>query len=194
MILIKTFKSVLFICMAMVFLSFNLPAGWFISGDQADSYEMGIDKGAGMNGKNAVTIKSINKTINGFGTLMQNSMPDKYLGKKIKMSGYMKSKDVAEKAAFWLRIGQPDSDSPFSFDNMEDRPIKGTTDWKKYDLIVDVPSKATNISYGAMLSGTGQIWFANLSFEIVDTSVPATGRGNEHYLPHAEPTNLDFEK
>ena len=62
-----------------------------------------------------------------------------------------------------------------SFDNMSDRPIVGTTDWKKYDIVLDVPNNASNIAFGALLSGTGQIWFEKLTFEIVDTSVKTTG-------------------
>jgi hypothetical protein len=53
---------------------------------------MGVDKGAGQDGKNAATIKSIEKSIKGFGTLMQNCLPGKYAGKRVRMSGFMKSK------------------------------------------------------------------------------------------------------
>jgi hypothetical protein len=31
--------------------------------------------------------------------------------------------------------------------------------------------QATSISYGVLLSGTGQIWFKDVNFEIVDDSV-----------------------
>ncbi len=66
---------------------------------------------------------------------MQNSKPGKYIGKRIRMTGYMKSKNVAAWAAFWLRVDQADSKQFLSFDNMNNREIKGTTDWKKYEII-----------------------------------------------------------
>ncbi len=120
--------------------------GWFIAGSAPKSYDMGTDKGAGQNGKNAATIKSIDSTVNGFGTLMQQCSPGKYLGKRVRMTGYMKSKDVKDWAAFWLRIDQKGSMQPLSFDNMhdmsKDRSIKGTTDWTKYEIVLDVPDKA----------------------------------------------------
>ena len=65
---------------------------------------MGIDRGAGKDGKNAATIKSNTKKIEGFGTLMQNCLPDNYLGKRVRMSGMMKTKDVSYWSGFWLHI------------------------------------------------------------------------------------------
>jgi hypothetical protein len=45
------------------------------------------------------------------------------------------------------------------YDNMQRRPIKGTTELAKYELVLFVPNEATSISYGVLLDGTGQIWF-----------------------------------
>ncbi|MEX0965958.1 MAG: hypothetical protein WD077_01875 [Bacteroidia bacterium] len=189
----KILRSALLVGTTVALLSFDLPTGWFKAGDQPKSYEMGTDKGAGQDGKNAATIKSIDKSIKGFGTLMQNCLPGKYLGKRVRMSGLMKSKDVTEWAGFWFRVDQVNSQGALSFDNMQDRAIKGTTDWKKYEIVLDVPTKASNLAYGALLSGTGQIWFSNLKFEVVDNTVPTTDNGKNN-MPLSEPTNLDFEK
>ncbi|MGZ3864336.1 MAG: hypothetical protein ACXVPN_03965 [Bacteroidia bacterium] len=186
-------KGVL-IASAITLLSFDLPSGWFKAGSMPGSYEMGIDKGKGPEGKNAATIKSIDEHIKGFGTLMQQSMPTKYLGKKIRMAGYMKSEGVRDWAGFWLRVDQEGSNKPLSFDNMGDRPVKGTTDWKKYEIVLDVPANASLIAYGALLDGVGQIWFANVSFEIVDNTIKSTGSAKGQPATVEEPTNLDFSK
>lgn len=174
---------------------YKIPNGWYISGspEDRDKYLIGTEKGSGQEGKNAATIKSIEKSIKGYGNLMQSFSPNEYIGKRVRMSGYMKSKDVSEWAAFWFRVEQSDSDTPLAFDNMMDgkekRPIKGTTDWKKYEIVLDIPEKASNITFGAMLGGTGQIWFDNLKFEVVDKSVPITGKE-----PKTKPSNLNFEE
>jgi mannose-6-phosphate isomerase-like protein (cupin superfamily) len=49
--------------------------------------------------------------------------------------------------------------------------------------------QATSISYGVLLSGTGQIWFKDVNFEIVADSVPETGpnKGRDHKV-------ISFEK
>lgn len=188
-------KSLLIIGSALALLSFDKPAGWFNAGSKPQSYEMGIDKGAGQSGKNAATIKSIDKSVDGFGTLMQQSSPDKYLGKRVKMTGFVKSENVATWAGLWLRVDQLGSKEALSFDNMENRPIKGTTGWKKYEIVLDVPENASLIAFGALLAGTGQIWFDNITFEIVDKSVQTTDLKNvKSSVTQSDPTNLDFEK
>jgi hypothetical protein len=58
-----------------------------------------------------------------------------------------------------------------------------------------VPYSASNLAYGALLSGTGQIWFDNLKFEIVDSTISVTGKNMTNSSPAtSEPVNLDFEK
>ena len=192
----KILKSVLLIATAVALFSFDLPKDWFKAGSDPNKYDMGIDKGSGQDGKNAATIKSIDNTISGFGTLMQECKPDKYIGKRIKMSCYIKSENVIDWAGLWLRVDHEGSDTPLSFDNMQDRAVKGTTSWTKYEIVLDIPAKASMLAYGALLSGTGQIWFDNLKFEVVETLVKTTGTYNsgktDNKLP--EPANLDFEK
>jgi len=61
---------------------------------------------------------------------------------------------------------------------MDDRPIEGTTDWGKYEIVLDVPEGASKIAFGALLSGVGQIWFDDLLIEIVPGSTPTTGNKN----------------
>jgi hypothetical protein len=195
MITKKINKSILLVGTAGALFSFDLPTGWFVAGSSPKSYEMGIDKRAGQDGKNAATIKSIEKEIDGFGTLMQESKPDRYLGKRVRMSGYIKSDNVGQWAGLWLRVDQAASKEPLSFDNMENRAVKGTTGWSKYEIVLDVPASASRLAYGALLVGTGQIWIDNLKFEIVDNSVKSTASiSNAQSSVPNEPTNLDFEQ
>jgi hypothetical protein len=190
----KLLKSTLLFATVFILFSFDLPKGWLIAGSKPKSYEMGIDKAKGHDNKNAATIKSIDKKIDGFGTLMQLSKPDKFLGKRIKMTAYARSENVNEWAGLWLRIDQAGSQQSLSFDNMQDRAIKGTTGWTKYEIILDVPTNASMLAYGALLSGEGQVWFDNITFEIVDNSFKPTGSINAGQSSvQTEPSNLDFE-
>lgn len=191
-----TFKKILFIGLTIILLSFDLPTGWYKAGSHPKSYEMGIDKGSGQYGKHVATIKSIDVELLGtedcFGTLMQTFIPSKeLLGKTLKMTGFLKSQDLTDWAGFWLRVDQSNSGTPLAFDNMEDRPIKKTTEWTMYEIILQVPTNTSKIAFGALLSGRGQIWFDNLKFEIVDNLIPVTNNKNWTFN---DPTNLDFEK
>ncbi len=48
------------------------------------------------------------------------------------------------------------------FDNMLNRAVTGTTDWKQFEVVLDVPTEAVNIVIGAFLSGKGQMWADDL--------------------------------
>ncbi len=187
----NVFSYGLFLFVALSVTDSKLPKGWIKAGDVPSKYDMYVDKQIAEDGKNCATIKSIYDEINGFGTLMQDCKPGKYRGKRIHMSGYVKSKDVKEWAGLWVRVDG--RYTTLSFDNMQDRGISGTTDWKKYDVILDVPKAATNIAFGALLSGTGQIWFDNIAFEIVPDSTKTTSSFVQREY-NDEPTNLNFEE
>ena len=156
---------------------------WYNRGSMPASYEMGFDKSPGYSNQNVLKIKSIESQINGFGTLMKTIKSDSYLGKTLKMTAYVKSEKVKSWAGLWMRVDYY-STNVLAFDNMERRPIKGTNDWTKYEVVLFVPDEATSISYGVLLSGTGQIWFKDVKLEIVDDSVPETGpnKGREHKI------------
>ncbi len=191
----KTVKAFLIISLLFILCSFDLPEGWVQAGSKPKSYEMGIDKEMKHEGRNVATIKSIDNKIIGFGTMMQSCLPDKYLGKRIRFSGMLKTKDVVEWSAFWFRVDQQNSEVALAFDNMHegkiDRSIRGTTEWKWYEIVLDVPLKAINLAYGVLLEGTGQVWFSDLKLEVVDNSVPLTVN-EKYYMPLKEPTNLNF--
>jgi hypothetical protein len=173
--------------LATTLFSFNIPEGWMIAGSKPAFYEMGIAPGQGRDGKNAATIKAIVKRTSEFGTLMQNFLPDSYIGKKIKLTAYAKSENIKGWAGFWMRVDQHNTDKSLPFDNMFNRPIKGTTEWTKYEIVLDVPEKASNIAYGCLLSGSGQIWFDDFSFEVVGEASKPT------HTIQTKPLNTGFE-
>ncbi len=49
---------------------------------------------------------------------------------------------------------------------MEERGSKGTTPWTRYQISLDVPASATNISFGVLHVGKGTAWFDWLQVEI----------------------------
>ena len=44
------------------------------------------------------------------------------------------------------------------FDNMQNGPIKGAVDWKKYDINFEVPKDSVTLSFGVLLVGSGNVW------------------------------------
>jgi hypothetical protein len=107
------------------------------------------------------------------------------------MTGYVKSENVADWAGMWLRVDAKHERKTLSFDNMEDRPIKGNSDWIKCEIILDVPKESGTLNFGVLLSGTGKVWFDNVSFVVVDQlkAEPTKTRPNRI---NEKPVNLDF--
>lgn len=170
----------------------DLPAGWIKAGSNPAEYEMGLDTTARHGGKASGFVKATATDILGFGTLMQMAAPGEYLGRRVRFSGCVKSENVRSGwAGLWFRIDGRKQGDTLGFDNMEQRPIKGTTDWTRYEIVLDVPNTASALAFGVLLSGDGQVWMDDLSFEVVSSAVPLTG-------PLAglrsAPQNLDFEK
>ena len=165
--------------------------GWFLTGSNPESYEIGLTKDAERN-SNVAFLKS-KKTVDGFGSIMQSFNPSSYLGKRVRLSGYIKSKDVQSWSGMWFRIDGPEKGNSLGFDNMYKRAIKGTTTWKKYEIVLDAPENSTGFAFGVLLNGPGEVWLDDLKFEVVDKSVPLTNMLDKSTAVNV-PQNLNFEE
>jgi hypothetical protein len=175
-------------------LSDEIPKGWFKAGNMPGSYKIGLDNAVFSHGLKSVFIESSDKNIEGFTTIMQTCNAKDYLGTRIKMTGYIKSENVIDWAGMWLRVDSRTIDESLSFDNMQDRPIKGNSDWTKCEIVLDVPVESGTLNFGALISGTGKIWFDNISFEIVDHFTNEISKEISTKSVPEKPANLDFEE
>ncbi len=91
------------------------------------------------------------------------TIPDNYNGKKITLTAYVKTENVTDGyAGLWMRI-----DPSIAFDNMNKNGIKGTTDWTKYEISLNMnPEKTKQIVIGGLLVGKGKMWIDNFSVSI----------------------------
>ncbi len=163
--------------------------GWFKTGSKSKSYEIGLNSSESKTGKKCAYIKSIEDEIKGFGTIMQSCDAKNYLGKQIKMTGYVKTENVENWSGMWLRVDSKYGGKYLSFDNMHDRPIKGDTDWVKCEIILNVPKESSTLNFGVLLNGTGEVYFDRLSFEILGDITTETSKKK---IPE-KPSNIDFE-
>jgi hypothetical protein len=195
----KTFKSILILSL-MTFLIFGfglsgkIPKGWFNSGSKPESYKVRSDSAIFQKGQRSVCIESVDTSIDGFETVMQTCNAKYYLGTRIKMTGYIKSENVADWSGMWLRIDSKTPNESLGFDNMQDRPVTGNSDWTKCEIIMDIPVESITLNFGALISGTGKIWFDNVSFEILDNAKPKISNDLITLPIPEKPVNLDFEE
>jgi len=190
-----------FVCSALLALCCALPSfaegdflkGWIKGGSDPKSYEVSLDKAASRGPHNAVRYRSLeNVKEDGFGTVMQIIQSEEYKGKRVRLSAYIKPEKVSGWAGLWLRVDGRRHSEPIAFDNMSDRPVKGSSDWLKCEVVLDVPEEgATAIAFGFMLSGNGAIYVSEMALDIVDNSVPVTRPSGNAYP--RQPVNLDFK-
>lgn len=173
----------------------NIPDGWFMGGDNVGAYEVASDLTVVHSGYASAVLRSRRAVVPGFGTIAQIIKADEFLNKRVRFSAYVRTGQISGSAGLWMRVDDRDhSSQPLSFDNMHDRPIQGNTDWRRYDIVLDVPREAGTITFGVLLNGGGTVWLDDVTLEVVDQSVPSTDiEARRRQLPD-KPRNLDFEQ
>lgn len=166
---------------------------WYMAGSDPQDYELGIDANMIRNGKNSGYLKAKVAEPRGFGTMMQMFKANEYLNKRMRYSAFVKAEGIEGWAGLWMRIDGSQRHGSLSLDNMQNRPIKGTTDWHKYEVVLDVPEESIAIALGILLTGKGQAWISEVQFEEVGTDIPTTSSEGYGELPEY-PGNLDFGK
>ena len=176
------------------------PTGWSFAtegpgippGQSATDYAIEIDHSVVRGGHSSLSIQAKVPKPSNSRSLTQIIKADSYRGKRVRLSGYLKTREVSESSSLWLRIDGPTAAQ--GYDVMDRRPVTGTTEWTKYELTLDVPESAMRLAFGALLTGSGQIWVDDLTLEPVDPKeVKSTQllQYSEHFAER--PANLGFE-
>ncbi len=137
----------------------NYPTNWKDFGKPY--YKIYTDSTSAISGNYSIVIEN-NETNSDFRALAIE-LPDNYNGKRISLSGYIKTENVTDGyAGLWMRI-----DPQIAFDNMNDNGISGTKDWKKYEITLPLdPENTDKIVFGGLLVGKGKMWIDNLQVSI----------------------------
>jgi hypothetical protein len=183
------------VALSAVALCAAVPRGWYLAGSKPQAYQSGVND-AQYNGHRVAFLKSVVPTPDGFGTLMQDFRADDYAGKRVRFSAMLKADNVTNWAGLWMRIdkanGASSAPKTLAFDNMQDRPVKGTEDWKSYQVVLDVPNDATGVFFGVLLTGPGDVMMTDVKIETVGLDVETTAPSNASQPRPKMPTNLDF--
>jgi hypothetical protein len=171
------------------------PAGWSKNGSKPGSYVVGVDRNQTMGGMPSAYVKSIESSVDGFGGMMQMSSAEDLVGKRVRLSGWVKTEDANDGGGhLWLRVDGQQSGQMLQFDNMGNRPVKGTTDWQQYSVVLDVPPESAALAYGFFVQGTGKMWVSGTKIDQVGPEVSSTNMvtNQARGLPKT-PVNLTFD-
>lgn len=146
--------------------------------DGQEEYDLFVDRDLKLNGLPSACIEARVAEPKDYAAIYQDINATDYLAKRLKFTAFVKTSSVRDWAALWVRI--KDSLAVVAFDNMEDRPIKGTNDWKEYSISLNVPADSQEIRIGLMQAGPGKTWFSNCSLSAVG---PIDKTGNKMHGP-----------
>jgi DNA-binding CsgD family transcriptional regulator len=159
--------------------------GWHMAGTHPRQYEHALAGEMTYEGKPVAELRCVVDRADGFGTFMQTFSAEHFRGQRVRFSGALKCNGVEDRVGLWMRV-----DPGVAFDNMWDRPIRGTTDWEHHEVVLDVLVQAQAIALGVLLVGGGEAWMSHFNVEIVGPEVQTTGSGE---LPD-QPQNLDLSQ
>jgi Periplasmic protease len=138
----------------------KMPKSWSVSYAQPD-YVVSLDSANVKSGKYSIAIEFAGDSV-GVQSI-QFMLPDNYNGKKITLSGYIKTENVRDGfAGLWMTL-----DQRRSFGYSLQNEITGTVDWKKYEITLELyPEITQQICIGGLLYGRGKIWLDDLKVEV----------------------------
>lgn len=182
-----------------------MAAGWTGAG-YPNSFRIGMDRSVSHSGTASGHVTARSSSPSNFGGLSQLVRADTYRGKRVRFSAYVKTRGPAEtRAGLWMRVDG--NGGILSFDNMQNRPITGPTEWTLVSVVLDVANDADGIMFGLLLLSAGEAWIDDASLEVVGTDVhdtnmittPQPNAGNVEQFRRMyagsplAPVNLGFE-
>lgn len=150
-----------------------VPTGWRAIG--SGTYSLGADvaRRPGGTGWHSATLASAVELPEETGMVLQSIRADEFRGRRIRLTGYLRTDAVAGTAGLFARVDGKEATQ--TSDYMLNRALSGTQAWRRQTIVLDVPRDAVGITVGFYLSGPGRLWVDDIAMETVGRDVPATG-------------------
>lgn len=183
-----------------------LPPDWREIQFMPQNYEVTLASYAAFEGHYGASVRRTAPDVRPgeFGGFVQAVRAAPWRGQRMAMRAWVKS-EHADSGHLWLRIDA--AEGPVAMDNMDNRPVMGTTGWAQYEIVMDVPMQAEYLVYGLFLMGGGRVDFDNVHFLPAPVEAKTTNqykkgqlkpRHGQNYTPPSivleAPGNLDFEQ
>ncbi len=167
-----------------------LPPGWCLEG-QAGDYEAGLAARTVESQENRVArlqARRVGEPVDS-AALVQGIAATRYRGERVRFRGTVRARRVTGWAGLWLRVCGPGG--AVVLDEVQRTPLRGTADWTRADIVLDVPGDARELRFGVLLCGAGAVEVTSLCLETAGQGVQVTAGSALERLPE-EPLALDF--
>jgi hypothetical protein len=144
-----------------------LPDGWFWVSTRTDNAtcKAFADKRPTLTSSRPISLECKTNSA-GYAVVNFNFPVEKYRGKRVALFADVRTENISDNARLWIRIDDP-GQLGVAGDAMGNRPLEGTTDWFLTVVGTDVPSNASSIMGGILLSGSGKISLMRARIQVI---------------------------
>ena len=147
--------------------------GWGLTGTRPVAYEIRCDEVFTDCAVPILRTRAFKSEPFGMGSLTHSESAETWRGRRVELRAELRSGAVDGWAGLWMRVDGPEG-KVLAFDNMQNRALRGTSSFKWYSVVLDVPLDAEKVSFGVLLHGPGAVFIRELVFEEVDVNVSST--------------------
>ena len=134
--------------------SWQIPDGWNANETRPHEYRVGVDHQMVHGGKSSLFLRSLVPRPAGQIIVFQRFDARLYRGKRVRLSAFLRSEAALQRAVLGLNASG----------KVTRVELSGTTSWKKYQLVADVPAAAEWIQLLVTLEGSGTVWVSDLGW------------------------------
>jgi hypothetical protein len=95
-----------------------------------------------------------------------------YSGHRVRFALWARTIRVRDRAGIWVSVTAADR-RVIAEAGAAEGPIRGSTDWRQYHVVVDVPEEATTVTLHATLEGPGQLWTDDFDVDAAPLADPS---------------------
>jgi hypothetical protein len=161
--------------------------GWIFSQSAAGNYEEGAE--------NAGTVRYVRPFLprpDGYAALTRTYSAGDLRGRRIRLAGWLKTED-AEKIEMVVSAMRGE-EADIARLALGDGRMAGTLDWRRYEMVLDIPDGAERLVVGIQTTGKGTVWARDFSLEVVDGSVSVSASASRWTMPQRRPANTSFDQ
>ncbi len=141
--------------------------GWNAYASHQDTqFSAGVDVDELFSARDVACIEVVSGRESGYVHLQQFLDYQLYRGKKIKLTGFVKTEDVSGSGRMWASVSN--TKNRVSSTAYFKLALNDTKDWTRFEMVINVRNDAYFVQTGATLCGTGKVWYTVPEVEVLD--------------------------